>query len=144
MKDKHSTYLKIMLVLTLMLAGRAMTLAFIHRAGGSAAGDPPIAWLMPLIGDAVIGLSALLIAYLIWKRKGLGVWTAIIVWNALAIWDALSAFIVSLTNPWPEFFMLQAIGPTMFFAASGMSAMIILLACKPEVRNHFLPSNSTK
>ncbi len=134
----RSTNLNIMLVLTLMLAGRAMTLAFIHRAGGDAAGDPPIAWLMPLIGDAVIGLSALFIAYLIWKRKGLKVWTAIIVWNALAIWDAMSAFIISLTNPWPEFFMLQAFGPMMFFAASGMSLIIIYLASKSEIRTHFL------
>ena len=139
----RSIYLKTMLVLTLMLAGRAMTLAFIHRAGGSAVGDPPIAWLMPLIGDAVIGLSALVVAYLIWKRKGLGVWTAIIVWNALAIWDAMSAFIVSLTNPWPEFFMLQAIGPIMFFAASGMSLAILWLACKTDIRNHFFTSSST-
>ncbi len=143
MKGKHSIYLKIIMILTLMLAGRAMTLAFIHRAGGSAAGDPPIAWLMPLIGDAVIGLSALAIAILIWNRKGLGVWTTIIVWNALAIWDALSAFIISITNPWPEFFMLQALGPIMFFAASGMSLAIILLACKSEVRSHFLLPNST-
>lgn len=93
---------------------------------------------MPLIGDAVIGLSALLIAYLIWKRQGLWTWTAIIVWNSLAIWDAMSAYIVHLTNPWPEFFMLKAIGPLMFFAASGMHLAIILLACKPEVREYFL------
>ena len=93
---------------------------------------------MPLIGDAVIGLSALLIAYLIWKRQGLWTWTAIIVWNSLAIWNAMSAYIVHLTNPWPEFFMLKAIGPLMFFAASGMHLAIILLACKPEVREYFL------
>lgn len=132
--------LKIMTTLTLMLAGRAMTLAFIHRAGGSGVGDPPNAWLMPLIGDAVIGLSALVIAYLIWTRQGLWVWTAIMVWNALAIWDAMSAFIVNISNPWPEFFMLEAIGPFMFFAASGMHLANILLACKTEVRSHFFPT----
>jgi len=136
--------LKLMLVLTLMLAGRAMTLAFIHRAGGTGAGDPPIAWLMPLIGDAIIGLSALFVAFLIWQRKGLWAWTTIIVWNSLAIWDAMSAFIVHLTNPWPDFFMLQAVGPAMFFAASGMHLAIIFLACKSEVREHFIPNTITK
>jgi hypothetical protein len=45
---------KIMLILTLMLTGRAMTLAFIHRAGGGLPCDPTAAWLMPLIGDAVM------------------------------------------------------------------------------------------
>ena len=62
---------------------------------------------MPLIGDAVIGLSALVVAYLIWKKRGLWVWTSVIVWNVVAIWDALSAFVIQTTNPWPEFFMLQ-------------------------------------
>ena len=40
-------YKNIMLLLTLMLTGRAMTLAFIHRAGGTNPGDPPVVWLMP-------------------------------------------------------------------------------------------------
>ncbi len=36
--------------LILMLAGRAMTIPFIGRAGGSGIGDPPKAWIMPLLG----------------------------------------------------------------------------------------------
>ncbi len=39
----------IMLIFTLMLSGRAMTLAYIHRVGGTMPGDPPAAWLMPLL-----------------------------------------------------------------------------------------------
>ncbi len=129
---------KIMFILTLLLSGRAMTLLFIHRAGGTMPGDPPIAWLMPLIGDAVIGVSALWIAYLILKKTGLWAWTTIITWNALATWDALSAFIIHLTNPWPEFFMINLLGPSMFFAASFMHLVIIILACRPEERNRLL------
>lgn len=128
----------VMLVLTLMLAGRAMTLAFIGEAGSSVAGAPPAAWLMPLIGDAVIGLSAIGIAYLILKKTGLWVWTTIIVWNVVAIWDALSAFIIHLTNPWPSFFMLEMFGASMFFMASAMHLIIILLASQPAMRAHFL------
>ena len=131
-------YKKIMLILTLMLAGRAMTLAFIHRAGGTMLGDPPSAWLMPLIGDAVIGVSALWIAYLIVKKTGLWAWTTIIVWNSLAIWDALSAYIVNKTNPWPEFFMIDLVGSSMFFAASAMHLAIIIIACRVDVRKEFL------
>ena len=130
--------LRIMAILTFMLSGRAMTLAFLGRVGGSNVGDPPQAWLMPLVGDALIGVTALLILYLILRRKGLWVWTTIIVWNVVAIWDALSAFVISLTNPWPEFFMLQLFGPTMFFAASFMHLVIIGLALRAEVRAHFL------
>ncbi len=78
--------------LTLMLAGRAMTLAFVARAGGGDVGDPPSAWLMPLLGDAVIGVSAIAIALAAWKGRGLLWWTAIVVWNFLGIWDALAAY----------------------------------------------------
>ncbi len=129
---------KLVLVLTLMLCGRAMTLAFITRAGGAGAGDPPAAWLMPLVGDAVIGLTGLLVAWLVAKATGLWAWTTIIVWNSLAIWDALSAFIVNSTNPWPEFFMLRTVGPTMFFAAAAMHLLIIVLMSQGEIRMRYV------
>jgi hypothetical protein len=129
---------KIALILTLMLSGRAMTLAFIHRAGGTNPGDPPAAWLMPLVGDAVIGISGLLIAYLILKKTGLWVWTAILIWNSVAIWDALSAFIIHTTNPWPDFFMIKLVGPAMFFATSAMHLAIIYLVCTPDIKQRYL------
>ena len=129
---------KAILILTLLLSGRAMTLAFITRAGGTGVGDPPAAWLMPLIGDAVIGLSALIIAYLVWKKAGLWVWTALVVWNVVAIWDALSAFLIHLTNPWPEFFMIQTFGASMFFMAAAMHGAILWLAFRPTVRQQLL------
>jgi len=120
------------------LAGRAMTLAFIHRVGGSSLGDPPEAWLMPLLGDAVIGVSAIVIAFLILNRKGLAVWTLVIVWNSVAIWDALSAFVINTTNPWPEFFMLKMVGPAMFFIASLMHLTAIILVSRSTSRAYFL------
>ncbi len=115
-----------------------MTLAYIHRAGGTLPGDPPAAWLMPLVGDAVIGITAIFVAYLIWRRVGLWVWTTIIVWNAVAIWDALSAFIIHTTNPWPDFFMIELLGASMFFAASAMHLGILILACRQDVRKFYL------
>ncbi|MGH1366466.1 MAG: hypothetical protein ACRBF0_23090 [Calditrichia bacterium] len=129
---------KIMFAITLLLSGRAMTLAFIHRVGGNMPGDPPAAWLMPLIGDAIIGITGLFIAYLILKKVGLWAWTAIVVWNALAIWDALAAYTIHLTNPWPEFFMIQMAGSSMFFMASAMHLVVLLLSCSKEVRKQML------
>jgi hypothetical protein len=132
---------KIILFLTLVLSGRAMTLAFISNAGGTNPGDPPAAWLMPLVGDAVIGISGLIVAYLLLKKTGLWVWTTIVVWNCVAIWDALSAFVIHTTNPWPEFFMIQWFGPSMFFAAAGMHLAIIILATHSEVKEQYLHTN---
>ena len=128
----------IMVILTLLLSGRAMTIAYLAKAGGSAPGDPPAAWLMPLLGDAVIGISALAIAFLIANKKGLWVWVSILVWNSIAIWDALSAYIIHTTNPWPEFFMIETFGASMFFAASMMHVIIIGLALRNDVKSHFL------
>ena len=50
-----ATQVKILVALVLMASGWAMTLAFIARAGDGGPGDPPDAWLMPLVGDAFIG-----------------------------------------------------------------------------------------
>ncbi|MFW2382325.1 MAG: hypothetical protein ACN4GZ_11245 [Acidimicrobiales bacterium] len=128
----------ILLISTLMLAGRAMTLAFIGDAGAGGLGDPPSAWLMPLVGDAVIGIAALPIAYLILKGHGLGAWTAIVTWNVVGIWDALSAFLVHQSVPWPEFFMIEIFGPSMFFAASAMHLVNLWLVSRPDMRTRFL------
>ena len=130
----------IMLILTLMLCGRAMTLAFIARAGGTGPGDPPLAWLMPLIGDAVIGVTGLWIAYLIVKKTGLWVWITILTWNTVAIWDALSAFIVHQTSPWADFFMVEIFGSSMFFIAALMHLANIVLLSQREVKSHYLVS----
>lgn len=127
-----------LLVTTLLLSGRAMTLAFIGDVGSGAAGDPPAAWLMPLVGDAVIGLSALVIAYFIVRGHGLGAWTAIVAWNIVGIWDALSAFLVHHSVPWPEFFMVEIFGASMFFAASAMHLLNLWLVTRPDLGAYYL------
>lgn len=132
----------LILLITLMLSGRMMTLAFIHRAGAGGVGDPPLAWLMPLIGDAVIGVSGLLIAYMLAKRTGLWVWTAAMIWNSLGIWDAMSAYIVHLTTPWPAFFMIQIFGGAMFFMAAAMHAILVVLLLREPVKGHYLGNGS--
>ena len=101
-------------------------------------GDPPAAWLMPLVGDAVIGITALIIAYLEWHQSGLWVWTLLIVWNAVATWDALSAYLIHLTNPWPEFFMIRTFGASMFFMAATMHLVSIWLAFRPKIKQQLL------
>ncbi len=128
----------LLVIMTFMLSGRAMTLAFIHRAGGTAPGDPPAAWLMPLIGDAVIGLTGLAMIAVILRARGLWAWTALVVWNTLAIWDALSAFIIHLTNPWPQFFMIHTFGALMFFIASAMHATNVYLLTRPTILRDLL------
>ncbi len=128
---------KLVAVLTLMAAGRAMTLPFIGRAGDGGPGDPPEVWLMPLIGDAAVGLGAAAIALAMWRLQSPATWVAAMMWNAVAAFDAIAAFIVETTAPWPEFFMLELLGRSMFFAAAAMHLAIIGLLSTDEVRNRF-------
>lgn len=132
----------LVLVLTLMLAGRAMTLAFIGRVGDGGAGDPPDAWLMPLIGDAVVGLLALPVAWLILRGGGLWAWTAVISWNVVGIWDALSAWLIHRSEPWPEFFMIETFGQSMFFAAAAVHVICIALLARADVRGPILSTGN--
>ena len=127
----------IMLALTVMASGRAMTLLFIGRAGDGGTGDPPDAWLMPLIGDAIVGISALAIAWLLWKRPSPTVWVVAIVWNAIAAFDALAAYVVDVVTPWPEFFMLELFGRSMFFAAAAMHVVLIIMLAQRPLRDRF-------
>ncbi len=128
---------RIVIGLTVMAAGRAMTLPFIGRAGDGGAGDPPAAWLMPLIGDAAIGIAAAVIAWLMWKRPSPAVWVIAIVWSAIGAFDALAAFIIDTSVPWPEFFMLEFFGRSMFFAAVALHGAIIMLLTRPSTRAEF-------
>ena len=128
---------KLILALTLMASGRAMTLAYIHRAGEGGLGDPPAAWLMPLVGDAVVGLTALLVFWLLWKWPIAKTWVIAVAWNAVAAFDAMGAYLVEITAPWPEFFMLEMVGRPMFFAATAMHLFLIFLLTRPVILEHY-------
>lgn len=135
--ERHAVKLKIVGALTLMAAGRAMTLPFITRAGDGGPGDPPDVWLMPLIGDAAIGLAAIAVAFLMWKRPTPATWMIAVAWSAIGAFDALAAFIIETSAPWPEFFMLQVFGRSMFFAATAMHLAIIALLTTTDVLAYF-------
>ena len=114
-----------------------MTLAFIARAGDGGAGDPPAAWLMPLVGDAFVGLTALLVAFLVATRPTLTTWTVAVVWTSLGAFDAAAALLVEISAPWPEFFMLEIFGRSMFPAAMLVHVLILFLLTRPEARRSF-------
>lgn len=131
---RTTTLMRITLALVVMSAGRAMTLGWIGRAGDGGPGDPPAAWLMPLVGDAAVGLSALVVAYLLWARRSPTAWAVAIAWSAVAAFDALAALLVDLQTPWPDFFMLELFGRSMFVMAAAMHLVIIGLLFTPQLR----------
>lgn len=138
-----TTRKKILLVLIALSSGRAMTLLYIGAAGGDAAGDPPRAWLMPLVGDAVVGLSALVVAYLLWKRPRLWSWVTALMWSAVAVFDALAAWIIETIAPWPDFFMIGLFGRAMFPAAVVMHLVIVGMLVSESIRSELGIVSST-
>jgi hypothetical protein len=90
---------------------------------------------MPLLGDAFVGLAAVLVVVLLLKRPFPAAWLIAVVWSALAILDALAAFVVETTAPWPEFFMIEVFGRSMFFAAIAMHIVILVLLLRPDHRS---------
>ncbi len=134
---RANLFVSIVLGLTVMSAGRAMTIGWLHRVGGGQAGDPPAAWLMPLVGDALVGLTALVVAYLLWRRPTPASWMIAMIWTAIAAFDALAALLVEIAVPWPDFVMLELFGRSMFVAAALIHVVIFVLLSRPEVRVRF-------
>ena len=68
------------------------------------AGRESIAWLYPAYVDMFIGITAPFVAFAIWRRTGLAVWTTAIVWLTISIVDHLDAVTVALnaTGPLPR------------------------------------------
>ena len=56
---------------------------------------------------------------------------------ALGAFDAPAAYVVEISVPWPEFFMLELFGRTMFFAAAAMHVTITRLMTRPDLRDRF-------
>lgn len=92
---------------------------------------------MPLLGDAAVGLLAPVVAYLLWKRPAPASWLAAVVWGVVAVFDAVAAFVVETSVPWPEFFMLEVFGRSMFFLAIGMHLVALALLATKDVMRHF-------
>ncbi len=133
---------KVLVAITAIASGRAMTLAFIPRAGDGGPGDPPEAWLMPLLGDAAVGIAAIATTIALLRLRSPAVWALAIAFHSVAAFDALAALIVEVVTPWPDFFMLQVFGRSMFVAAALMHGVALALLSSAEVRAHFgLPTD---
>jgi len=61
-------------------------------------------WLYPAILDIVVAISAPLVAYAIWRKRGLGVWVTAIVFFVVSIVDHADAVTAGLTATTPRIF----------------------------------------
>ena len=135
--ESNGRAILIIRVLTLMAVGRAMTLGWIHRVGDGGPGDPPEAWLMPLVGDAFVGITALMVAMLLFRQLTMRTWTIAVVWTSIAAFDAFAALLVEVSVPWPDFVMLRLFGRGMFVAAAVLHLIVLWLLTRGSTRLRF-------
>ena len=68
-----------------------MTYRLVVAGGFADLGEgTPEFWVVALTGDTFMGLTAPIVAYLLWKNRGLAIWTTAIVWYAIGIKDYLA------------------------------------------------------
>jgi hypothetical protein len=106
------------------------------------AGRESLAWLYPAYVDMFIGITAPFVAFAIWRRTGLAVWTTAIVWFAISITDHLDALtvILNMPGPLPSSFpggspSVAAISLVVQVALEGLA---LLALTRSKMRSHYL------
>ncbi len=89
---------------------------------------------MPLVGDAAIGLTAPIVAFMLWRMPSARSWLIAVVWTSIAAFDAAAAWLVEVSSPWPEFFMLEIFGRAMFPAAIALHVTILAMLLRSTER----------
>jgi hypothetical protein len=74
-------------------------------AADARAGRAAEAWLYSGMVDVVIGVSAPVIAYLLWRRRGPWIWLVAVVWFTISIFDHTVAFANALATAIPTDFL---------------------------------------
>lgn len=98
------------------------------------------AWLYPAILDVVVAVMAPFTAFLLWKKKGLFVWTFAVVFFVVSIIDhgdaVTASYIAELPKVFKEMGADNASGPPMFQTLIDIVGLFIL--CNQQIRNHYL------
>jgi len=94
--------LRLMIIgVTAWAAFQIIRLVAVSLAHDALSGSASPAWLYPAITDVAVGLMAPIVAFAVWRMKGLGVWVFAIVFFAISIVDHLDAVTAALTTPIP-------------------------------------------
>ena len=103
------------------------------------AGSASPAWLYPAITDVVVGLMAPIVAFAVWRKKGLGVWVFGIVFFAISIVDHMDAVTAALTTPIPSAALLfnpPVVTVVLLTVISVIDAVAIAVLGTARMRSH--------
>ena len=106
---------------------------------GNERGAPP-EWVLALIGDFIIGTTALFLVYFILKKPSYLIWVLLLSWNILGLIDLLGAIRTSLLVPFgpiPEMGLTSLGVRSILFLNTFLQISCIYLLFKESVRNYF-------
>ena len=106
---------------------------------GNERGAPP-EWVLALIGDFIIGTTALFLVYFILKKPSYLIWILLLSWNILGLIDLLGAIRTSLLVPFgpiPEVGLTSLGVRYILFLNTFLQISCIYLLFKDSVRNYF-------
>ena len=106
---------------------------------GNERGAPP-EWVLALIGDFIIGTTALFLVYFILKKPSYLIWILLLSWNILGLIDLLGAIRTSLLVPFgpiPEMGLTSLGVRSILILNTFLQISCIYLLFKDSVRNYF-------
>ena len=106
---------------------------------GNERGAPP-EWVLALVGDFIIGTTALFLVYAILKKPSSLVWVLLLSWNILGAIDLFSAIRTSFLVPFgpiPEIGLTNIGVRSILILNTFLQISCIYLLFKGSVRNYF-------
>ena len=106
---------------------------------GNERGAPP-EWVLALVGDFIIGTTALFLVYAILKKPSSLVWVLLLSWNILGAIDLFSAIRTSFLVPFgpiPEIGLTSLGVRSILILNTFLQISCIYLLFKDSVRNYF-------
>ena len=106
---------------------------------GNERGAPP-EWVLALIGDFIIGITAFFLVYGILKKPSYLIWGLLLSWNILGLIDLLGAIRTSLLVPFgpiPEMGLTSLGVRSILILNTFLQISCIYLLFKDSVRNYF-------
>ncbi|MCI0636627.1 MAG: hypothetical protein L0206_22310 [Actinobacteria bacterium] len=101
------------------------------------------AWLYPAILDVVVAVAAPFVAYALWRKVGLAVWTTAVVFFVVSIVDHGDAVTAAAVAPTPDIFggLGDSIGlATVPTLQAAIDVVMLLVLTSRRVRSYYLGS----
>ena len=133
------TVVTVLIVITGLFVWRAP--AFFNLADvGVPPGGAPESWFVPLLGDGIVGVAAITMAIVLWRRQTAGVWLAAVIVHTIALWDLVMSVVNNIREPWDTNEFADAIWFFFGFALIISVASFYLLS-RRDVRGYYHVEN---